>query len=109
MPDKLLEQEMSLQSAQRRDREEELSRFHRNLSEYPDGKPIQESLLEIARQMHFDVVRNSPRDLSLPAAMGPVLTERAPKRDKRIKYDGRFCRASIRARNTPRATSSPPP
>src|SRR5262249_22047098 len=49
VPDKLLEQELALQAAQRRDRVEEFSRFHRALSEHADGGQVQDALFEIAR------------------------------------------------------------
>lgn len=87
VPDKLLDQEISLQSAQRRDREEEFSRFHSGLSEHPDGGLVQDALLEIARAMRFEVARSASGELSLSPVIGPVQTTRAPRREKRIPYD----------------------
>jgi transketolase len=87
VPDRLLEQEMSLQAAQRRDRVDEFNTFYRELSERPDGGLAQETLLELARQMHLDVQRTPSGELALPHIVGPVATTRVPKREKRIDYD----------------------
>jgi transketolase C-terminal domain/subunit len=87
VPDALLEQEIALQSAQRRDRVEELSGFLRGLGEMADTKDLQDALHEIARQMHLDVDRHGSAVPPLPAIIGPVQTLRAPVRDKRIAYD----------------------
>jgi transketolase len=87
VPDKLLEQELTLQAAQRQDRVEEFGRFHRSLSEHADGGQVQDALFEIARQMRLDPDRNASGELSLSPIVGPVLTIRAPKRNKRIAYD----------------------
>src|SRR5688572_27091028 len=56
VPDALIEQEMSLQAAQREDRVEDFSRFHRSLDGHADAAAIQEALLSIARTMNLDVV-----------------------------------------------------
>jgi transketolase len=87
VPDKLLDQEISLQTDQRRDREEEFSRFHNGLSEHPDGGLVQDALLDVAREMRFEVVRDGSGELTLAPLVSPVQTERAPRRDKTIRYD----------------------
>lgn len=87
VPDKLLEQEMSLQSAQRQDRVDEFSRFHRSLAEYPDGGLVQDALLEIAREMRLEPERSVAGDLALSQIIGPVVTTRVPRRNTRIEYD----------------------
>lgn len=87
VPDCLLEQEISLQSAQRENRVGDFSRLLRGLGDHPDGRAIEEALLETARQMRFDVVRDSSGEFSLSAAVQPVQTERAPRRQKRVEYD----------------------
>ena len=87
VPDKLLEQEIGLQAAQRRDRVEEFKRFHQALSDRGDTKPVQDALHDIARQMHLDVDRHSSGGAALPSLIGPVQTERAPVRDKKITYE----------------------
>jgi transketolase len=87
VPDSLIEQEIGLQRQQRRDRERELSRFHRSLDGHPDGQKHQEALVDAARTMNLDVVPGADGELSLPAAGTPVRTRRVPPRDKRIHFD----------------------
>jgi transketolase len=87
VPDALIEQEIGLQRQQRRDRELELSRFHRALDARPGGRAHQEALVEAAQAMHLDVVRGSDGELSLPAAATSVQTRRVPPRNKRIGYE----------------------
>lgn len=87
VPDRLLEQEMSLQARQRTDRVEEFSRFYEKLHQYPDGGLMQEALAGLAAEMRLSVQRNAPGSLSLSQVIGPVVTARAPLRDKVIRYD----------------------
>ena len=87
VPDKLLDQEMLLQAAQRQDRVDEFSRFHRALAEYPDGGLVQDALLEIAREMRLEPERSGAGDLALAQTIGPVVTTRVPRRNARIEYD----------------------
>jgi transketolase len=86
VPDALIEQEMTLQSAQRQDRVLEFSRFYEALSDLADGRLLQDTLLEAARQMRLEAGRQASGEVSLTAVMGPVQTERVPRRDKRIQY-----------------------
>jgi transketolase N-terminal domain/subunit/transketolase C-terminal domain/subunit len=87
VPDALLDQEIGLQSAQRRDRVDDFARFHRSLSEQADGQALQDALDEIAREMRLEPSRRSDGELTLTPVVGPVQTTRVPKRDKRIPYD----------------------
>ena len=87
VPDPLIEQELALQAAQRRDRVAEFNEFHEALGDQPDGASLQASLTEAARRMHLDTGRGQAGKLSLKPEMGPVLTRRAPARNKRVKYD----------------------
>ncbi len=87
VPDRLLEQEMALQTDQRRDRVSEFIAFHDRLRDYPDGGLLQEALVDFAGQMRLDVQRASDDTLSLTQAIGPVVTSRVPPRNKRIEYD----------------------
>ncbi|MPZ21376.1 MAG: transketolase [Luteitalea sp.] len=87
VPDDVLEQEMGLQSARRRERVDELDRFMQDLSDHPGGGSIQEGLLTMARQMHLEVARGPSGELLLPAVVGPVQTVRAPRREKKVTYD----------------------
>jgi transketolase len=86
VPEPLLEQELTLQAAQRQSRVEEFNRFHQSLGDIKDGESLQETLLEIAGQMHLDASRQSG-GLSLRAVVGPVRTVRVPPRDKRVRYE----------------------
>jgi len=83
--DKLIEQELALQSDLRRNRIEELTGFYLNLERHPKGRQIQQAVLTAARQMHLATGRDSLGDLA--PVVGPVLTKRAPPRNKRIHYD----------------------
>ena len=83
--DKLVEQELALQNDLRRSRVEELTGFYLNLERHPKGRQIQQAVLTAARQMHLATGRDSLGDLA--PVVGPVLTKRAPPRNKRIHYD----------------------
>ena len=88
VPDALLEQEHTLQSDRRRARADEFNAFLRGLADLRDGQALQDSLLDMASQMRLDVaVGEKTGELSLDAVMGPVLTRRAPRRCKAIRYD----------------------
>jgi hypothetical protein len=58
VPDSVLDHQVTLQQARRRGRVEDLSRFRRELADYPDGGLVEDALVELAQQMHFDVGRN---------------------------------------------------
>lgn len=85
--DNLMEQELTLQAEQRRDRVTEFDDFYQRAGGHPHGEQVQEALLEIGQQMHLDVVRGGSGELAVHQMVGPVLTERVPPRDKRIRYD----------------------
>jgi transketolase len=75
----LLEQEIALQASQRAARVEEFAQFYERCGERSEPQRVQNSLRDLARQMHLDERWNS--------VVGPVLTTRVPPRDKRIRYD----------------------
>ena len=83
--DKLIEQELALQGDLRRNRVEELTAFYLSLERHPKGRQIQQTVLAAAKQMHLRTGRDSLGDLT--SEVGPVLTRRAPARNKRIRYD----------------------
>jgi transketolase len=87
VPDALLQQEMSLQADQRRDRVREFIAFHDGLRSYPDGGLLQEALIEFATSMRLNMERTASDAPALTQVIGPVVTARVPPRDKRIKYD----------------------
>jgi transketolase len=85
MADSLIEQELALQAERRRTRAEEVRGLYASLEGHPKGKQLRETILELARSMHLSVERDSMGDLH--PAMGPVLTRRVPRREKRVTYD----------------------
>ncbi len=85
--DKLMQQELTLQTEQRVARVAEFSDFYHRAGRHSRGEQIQETLLEIAHQMHLDIAWDASGELVATQVVGPVLTERVPPRDKRIEYD----------------------
>lgn len=79
--DSLLEQELSLQSQQRRDREAEFGRFYLGLE-----SQTQDTLADLARGMHLDLQVRAD-EVALRSSMGPVVLKRVPPRNKRVRYD----------------------
>jgi transketolase len=86
VPDRLIEQEMALQSNQRRDRAGEFAAFYDRLGEYSDGKELQRALADIAGGMRLDVQRTGDA-IALTQVIGPVVTRRAHPRNKHIEYN----------------------
>jgi transketolase len=82
MNDALIEQEIAMQAEQRIRRVDEFNRFYERVEE-----PVQEALFEAARRMHLTTRPAASGGFELDRAIGPVLTRRAPPRDKRIRYD----------------------
>jgi transketolase len=78
--DALTEQEIALQSELRARRVQEFAEFYARLEEHPEGASLQETLAARASAMHLDV-----REWS--QVIGPVVTQRAPRRDKQIRYN----------------------
>lgn len=77
----LLVQELALQKQRRSARVEELIRLLDELSNGGlDGERMREMLLEEAESMHLTIGK-------FEAVVGPVLTKRAERREKRIQYD----------------------
>jgi transketolase len=87
VPDQLIEQELALQGGLRRDRVAEFNAFHEMLGDRPDGAALQAALTGAARRMHLDVGSEQAGALPLKQQMGPVLTRRAARRNKRVHYD----------------------
>jgi len=80
-PDKLVEQEIALQADRRKARIDEFANYFEEVEE----NPIQEKLLDAARQLGLEFPRTSATQLrTVPAA---AITGRVPPRDKRIRYD----------------------
>ena len=85
--DSLMEQEMALQSERRRARAQEFVNFLDSLGDAPECARARETLLGIADQMRLDPRRDSSGDLPLHQIVGPTITGRVPRREKRIHYD----------------------
>ena len=84
--DPLLDQELALQSQQRRDRVAEFGRFYLGLESVERGRQMQDTLANLARGMHLDLEVRSD-DVTLSPAMGPVVLTRVPPRNKKVRYD----------------------
>jgi transketolase len=84
--DALLEQELALQSQQRRDRAAEFGRFYQGLEAAESGAELQETLANLARGMHLRLEAGR-EELELYPEMGPVVLQRVPRRNKKIHYD----------------------
>ena len=77
--DELMQQELESQAEVRRARVNDFAEFYRTLEE-----PLRERLLEIAPEMHLRINADAT---SATQVIGPVVTERAAPRAKRIRYD----------------------
>ena len=86
-PDSVILQELAMQAAQREARVKEFGEFCLNLAQNPDGERVKEALLGFAVRMHLDVRREVAEGGTLASIVGPVILQRAPLRDKRIRYD----------------------
>jgi transketolase len=81
--DALMKQELALQAELRRSRVEDFARWYQGLAEHPQGDALRHNLLAVARSMHLE----TDAGLNLAEIVGPVLTRRAPVRDKHIRCD----------------------
>jgi transketolase len=84
--DSLLEQELTLQGEQRRDRVAEFGCFYQGLEATEGGAQIQDTLANLARGMHLSL-ESGPDDVTLSPAMGPVALTRVAARNKKVRYD----------------------
>ncbi len=105
MPDATLQTEIALQETQRQDRVDEFNAFYRRLSERQDGEALMDALRASATTMHLEVSERTDGGLTLGPIMGPVITGRAPRRSKRVRYDPALLPRLDPAKDTPRATS----
>jgi transketolase len=87
VPEATLQTEIALQGALRQERVDEFNAFYRSLVAREDGEALARALVANASAMHLDVADRSGAGLSLDAVVGPVVTTRAPKRQKRVRYD----------------------
>ncbi|MBN9615331.1 MAG: transketolase [Acidobacteriales bacterium 59-55] len=83
----LIVQELALQNNQRSGRVAEFLHYVDRLSQADQGEAIRSLLFEAVRQMHLEIDENNSKRQPLASVIGPVLTKRVPRRDKRIQYD----------------------
>ncbi len=83
----LMEQELGQQANCRKERVEDFARYCNRLGESPEWERARATLMDIARQMHLEVAKDTLGRMSAVEVVGPVLTRRVPPRDKRVKYD----------------------
>ena len=85
-PPALVEQELELQRERREKRVHEAVEFLERLADEPRHGEVRKLLLAAAGRMHLEI--ESTADGAGAIAMpGPVLTQRVPRREKRIRYD----------------------
>lgn len=87
VPASLVTQEIDLQKEQRQQRIREAVQHLQELDAAPEGAAIRESLLNAAHKMHLKIDRRGGEDWTITSSPGPVLTRRAPERNKRIRYE----------------------
>lgn len=83
----LIVQELALQNEQRSGRVAEFLHYVDRISQAAEGDSIRDLLFEAARQMHLEIDESVSKRRTIGSVVGPVLTKRVPRRDKRIQYD----------------------
>ena len=81
IPDALIDQELELQAELRRARVEDFAEFFHQL-DFNTDETVRDNLREAARQMHLRM-----NGSAVEQAIGPVITQRAKPRNKKIRYD----------------------
>ncbi len=87
VPESLVAQEVDLQKEQRQRRIDEIVHHLEELDSAAEGASIRDALLKVARSMHLKIDFHANKSWTVASVPGPVLTRRAPDRDKRIRYD----------------------
>ncbi len=87
VPEKMLDQELTLQVEQRQARIDEFADFCRRLGTTPQGERQQEELIETAERMCVHIAPDASGISAITPVVGPVRTQRAPRRDKKIRYN----------------------
>ncbi len=80
-------QEQTLQTARREARAKEFAEFWRALEASPHAAQMRKTLAGFASGMRLELNPDAPEAGGLEAIVGPVITGRVPRRDKRIRYD----------------------
>jgi transketolase len=87
-PPALIVQEIELQQERRSARVLELAEFLEDLSGDGERQELRRLVLDAAREMHLEYDAAAESGKSIVSVTRPVLTKRAPRRDKRIRYSG---------------------
>jgi transketolase N-terminal domain/subunit/transketolase C-terminal domain/subunit len=87
VPDALIAQELHLQAQDRQARVEDVVRHLESLDGTPEGEEVRDLLLDAARGMHLEVRRSTTGALTFSTVVGPIITRRAPTREKRVQYN----------------------
>jgi transketolase len=82
----LITQEMEQQQERRRNRVAAAASFLSELGDSPDGDGIHKQLMNAAARMHLEI-GGTGDEATVRSKIGPVLTDRVPERDKRIRYN----------------------
>jgi transketolase len=83
----LINQELELQQQRRNDRIAEALDFIDELGAGPEQSAVQRMLLDAAQEMHLEISAVGTGRSTVKSVVGPVLTRRVPKRDKKIAYN----------------------
>lgn len=84
-PPALVEQELEMQRERRERRVREAIEFLDRLGDDPRHGELRKQLLAAAGAMHLEITSTADGPAAI-AILGPVLTRRAPRRDKSIQY-----------------------
>jgi transketolase len=87
VPEKMLDQELTLQVEQRQARIGEFTEFWHRLGTTPQGERQREELIETAERMRIRIAPDASSISAITPIIGPVRTQRAPRRDKKIRYN----------------------
>lgn len=87
LPDAVCEEEIILQKQRRADRVCAFLNFFNELDAKKEEGMVREKLLATAKDMNLDIVSKDGKPSDVKPIIVPVKTKRAPRRDKKIKYD----------------------
>lgn len=83
----LIVQELTLQREQRAARVTEFLDYIDQIDRADQSGDLHDLLLDAVQQMHLKIDQDISKDRTIRSIVGPVLTRRAPRRDKRVQYD----------------------
>lgn len=83
----LIVQELTLQREQRAARVTEFLDYIDQIDRADQSGDLRGLLLDAVQRMHLKIDQDISKDRTIRSIVGPVLTRRAPRRDKRVQYD----------------------